>query len=131
MVIDYEALSDTEKADGITVTVQASDGTNNATTDVTLTINDVDEGPLSAPAANVAVSVYPNPASKVVRFVGLSAGRTYLYKVYSLVGHQVAKGSLQGGSAIELAGLSSGQYILVLEGKEGSEAFRTQLQVLK
>ena len=133
VVIDYEALSDTEKADGITVTVQASDGTNNATTDVTITINDVDETdpPLSVPAADVTLSVYPNPASEVVRFVGLSAARTYLYKVCSLVGHQVAKGSLRGGSAIELAGLSSGQYILVLEGKEGSEAFRTQLRVLK
>ena len=128
-VIDYEMLSDTEQMDGITVTVQASDGMNTPAMEVTIRITDVDEGsdPLSVLGVE-DVRVYPNPASGSVRLSGLSAARTYLYRLYSLAGQQVAKGSLRGGAAaMDVSGLARGQYMLVLKDEEDSEVLRARL----
>ena len=77
------------------------------------------------------LQIYPNPTYGEVRFAGLSALRSYRYKVYALVGQRVASGIFQGGKAIDLSTLPSGQYILVLEGEENSEVLRTRLLVLK
>ena len=72
-----------------------------------------------------------NPTSGKVRFTGLLALRRYRYKVYALVGQRVVNGIFQGGKAIDLSDLPSGQYVLVLEDKEDSEVFRTRLLVVK
>ena len=78
-----------------------------------------------------ALRAYPNPASRRIRFANLSADRSYTYKIYSLVGHQVAEGMLQGDNSVELGSFPAGQYILVLQTKVGQEAFRTRLLVLE
>ena len=77
------------------------------------------------------LQIYPNPTYGEVRFAGLSALRSYQYKVYTLVGQRGASGILQGDKAIDLSILPSGQYVLVLEDEENSEVLRTRLLVLK
>ena len=77
------------------------------------------------------LQIYPNPTYGEVRFAGLSALLSYRYKVYALVGQRVASGIFQGGKAIDLSTLPSGQYVLVLEDEENSEVLRTRLLVLK
>ena len=102
-----------------------SDEANATTTD------GADGSPFSVPGAEGAIRVYPNPTSGKVRFEGLSATRSYRYKVYSLVGQEVSSGRLRSSEG-DLSSLSNGgQYILVLEDEEDGEVLRTQLLVLK
>ena len=86
---------------------------------------------LSVPGVEGSVRVYPNPASQEVRLTNLPAGaRTYLYRLYSLAGRQVAEGSLKGGAAaMDVSGLARGQYVLVLREEDGSETLRARLAV--
>ena len=88
-----------------------------------------DGATFSVPEAQDNLRVYPNPSSGWVRFAGLSATRSYLYKVYTLVGQEVLSGTLRS-KEVDLSGLSSGQYILLLE-DEGSELLRRRIRIVK
>ena len=103
----------------------------------TITITDEDVDPqedvtsFSVTGNEHGLQIYPNPTYGELRFAGLSALRSYRYKVYAFVGQRVASGIFQGGKAIDLSALPSGQYVLVLEDEEHSEVLRTRLLILR
>ena len=95
--IDYESLLDAEKADGITVTVRASDGSNDVQTDVTIRITDVDEGTANQPPtfdnASYSFSQSENtPANTLIGVVSATdpEGNTPIYALTNAVGSRFA-----------------------------------------
>ena len=87
--------------------------------------------PFSVAALLGDVHVYPNPSSQEISFTNLSSARKYVYRVYSIVGQQVAKGTLKGRDPVSLSTLSAAQYILVLQEEGGKELLRTRLLLLE
>ena len=77
------------------------------------------------------IRVYPNPNAGQLRFVHLSSGGTYMYKVYSLVGRVLLWGRLGRAETLDVNMLADGQYVLVLQTKQGEELLRTRLLVLR
>ena len=105
-----------------------SEPSNEASTTTQSTPNeDGDMSTFNVPKAEASPNLYPNPTSGEVRFLGLSVARSYVYKVYSLVGQEVLSGVL-GSEEVNISALSSGQYVLVLEDDQG-EVLRTRLLV--
>ena len=84
----------------------------------------------SVPTTEESLGVYPNPTSQEVRFRGLSPTRRYIYSIYSLVGQQVLRGTLQNNS-LQLTALSDGQYVLLLQTEDGNELLRTRLLIVR
>ena len=75
-----------------------------------------------------AAQVYPNPASRVIRFKGLSLASSYSYAIYTLGGSKVLAGSLVR-ELIDIGQLSAGQYILVLQDDRLTEVIRDSLVI--
>ena len=84
---------------------------------------------LRVPEGESALLVYPNPTSYWVQILGISSTRTYVYKVYSLVGQGVLSGNVHGDALIDISSFSDGQYIFILQGH--GEEMRTRVLVLK
>ena len=87
-------------------------------------------GIFSQPSLSEEIGVYPNPTSGELRFTNLSSTHAYVYKLYSIVGQQVARGVLKGDSIVKLEDAPLGQYILILR-DEGRELMRTRLLVVR
>ena len=88
-------------------------------------------GVFSQPSLSEEIGVYPNPTSGELRFTNLSSTHTYVYKLYSIVGQQVARGVLKGDSIVKLEDAPLGQYILILRDDNGNEILRTRLLMLR
>ena len=84
----------------------------------------------SLPRSEDPLRVYPNPASREVRFAGLSSTHRYVYKIYSLAGQEILSGTLRR-SSLDVSALANGQYLLVLKNEDGNELLRAQVLVLK
>ena len=73
--------------------------------------------------------LYPNPAFHEVQLTGLEADRTYIYRMYSLVGQVVSKGEVKGHSSVDVSDLSSGYYVFVLWSDDRRELLRSHLRL--
>ena len=136
-VIDYETtLTSAERTAGgeIELTVQVSDNAtppNTAMANVTITITDVEDVVMpffNVSGADGSLYVYPNPTSGEVELAGFSADKTYICKVYSLLGQEMFSTTIK--HKIDLSSLVEGQYVLVLLTEE-KELLRTRLLIVR
>ena len=100
-------------------------------TSETFTVTDGAETPFSVSKSSDVIRVYPNPTSDELRFTGLSATATYMYKLYSLLGQEMLSDVVRSSTTIDMSRLSEGQYILVLSSEEDSEVLRTRLLIVR
>ena len=73
-------------------------------------------------------ALYPNPAARLIRFTGLSAGGRYSYALYSLGGSKALAGSLER-ERIDIGEIPAGHYILVLKDEGLTELLREAIMI--
>lgn len=90
-------------------------------------INGVDCGgiifPLSTSGIAKAVpdiNIYPNPASGNTVHIDVPSGGLYEMTVYDVVGKEVSSAQLNGSYSIDVSGYTSGLYLFVIKGADGS-----------
>ena len=105
-----------------------ANGTGTSEEDFTVITEDIFTPVFNVFGADKSLYVYPNPTSGEIEFAGLSAAKTYVCKVYSLLGQEMFSGTVK--HKIDLSNLVEGQYILSLHA-EGKVLLRTQLLILR
>ena len=101
-------------------------GTDGATAGAeTYYFDDVEFGP--APVVNIdeikfQTSVYPNPTVDLIRVMGIKNGSNY--QIFDGQGRMVDTGSLEANNTIDVSGMKSGSYILLVLGEDSNEVSR-------
>ena len=78
---------------------------------------------------NGKLGVYPNPANRWIHFKGLSAASRYRYLLYTIAGRGSLSGTLVDQHTIEIASLSAGYYVLVLQDDRLTEVLREAIVI--
>ena len=78
---------------------------------------------------NGKLGVYPNPADRWIHFKGLSAASRYRYLLYTIAGRGSLSGTLVDQHTIEIASLSAGYYVLVLQDESLTEVLREAIVI--
>jgi len=79
----------------------------------------VDNKLATSPIINLPIYTYPNPVSEIIYIKGLDASQNYSYSLLNLVGQTSLSGTLNNNAFIDLNGLNSGSYILLITNANG------------
>ncbi|MBC6426089.1 MAG: T9SS type A sorting domain-containing protein, partial [Ekhidna sp.] len=117
---NFEASGSADNDNVYEVEVTASDGVNDVTQTITVTVtDDPNDDVLGVPSAE-GVELYPNPASGYFRLMGISKslrGVILISTTGQVMGHYpVSKDGLY-----DISGLNEGIFFVFIEGREGQK----------
>ncbi len=70
--------------------------------------------------ATSGINIYPNPVSGNTVYIDVPSGGLYEMTVYDIVGKEVGKAHLNGSYSLDVSGYTSGLYLFVIKGADGS-----------